>query len=429
MSHQISFPVISRTAFLIVGGDGAYQERLERYLLMQRAARVFIAQDYIVALRIIQDRKSQVSCVICKSGDALQFLYNLRRGRWGGSTVKALKFILMTDTQDVALIRRAAALNANGVIVGMPPRDELMGLIVRAVTSPDPVVPLHPVPAAHIMYAGKPMLAVPLDDGYDDLADHQKAHIAESIVEAAEDLESSAHLVLMWRSRGGALQVRAQSDISGSLKGLTLDAIRSSCNYRLLIELPSNDEPIPETEVHEYGGDQDDLTGTSIESNARKYITPVIIGRVITGGKKMGAEDYFARFVRSQSVVVGSDGRLVRKGDEYYTDLATLAEAFFPEVNMHLPGPWFPDLLSSLDSLFMQSFPQKRSSEVNVTVNFRIRSLRTPQFGEFLKKIDASSLVVELSQADIVDAYEHLLSIQPSSSINRSTAWGRQHYV
>lgn len=414
MPAEQTFQAISRTRFLVIGGDPSLQDRIERYLLMQRAPRVFLAANALAGLRIIQDRRSQVGCIIWAGDGGLEFLHGLRSGRWGGSSIKNLKVILIAKSKSAAFFRRAVGFAVNGVIVGMPPRDEFLSLVWRALTATEPVVPLQSLAAAHMMFGGIPILAVPLDDDYTSLAPSQKADVFSSIVDAFQEFDTSAQLVLLWRGPAGETEIRAQSDVLANLDSLTVSLAKNSCNLRLLIDLPSNDEDIPETEIRQQPEDDSELkTHSEDKGRAKALLTPITIGRVITACKKISATEYFTKFIRCQHIVGRAEsGRLSRIGHEYHTDLPKLAEAHFGDVDMRKPGQWFFDLLIALDSLFIRGYSQSEAITTNVTVNFRIKTLSTPYFENFLRKVDTKTLTIELSQADIVESYDQLLSVQ-----------------
>ena len=50
--------------FLIIDVNGANLDKLERYLLMDAANKVYKAKAPLTALRILQDRRMPVDCVI-----------------------------------------------------------------------------------------------------------------------------------------------------------------------------------------------------------------------------------------------------------------------------------------------------------------------------------------------------------------------------
>jgi DNA-binding response OmpR family regulator len=77
--------IIARTRFLVVDSEAAVGEGLRRFLLAEGSPAVHVAPSTILALRVLQDRRSPVDCVICahrpEALSAVEFLTNLRGGR------------------------------------------------------------------------------------------------------------------------------------------------------------------------------------------------------------------------------------------------------------------------------------------------------------------------------------------------------------
>lgn len=57
--------IIGQTRLLIVDSEPAVGEALRRFLVSQRAPAAYVATTSLLALRVLQDRKTPVDCVIC----------------------------------------------------------------------------------------------------------------------------------------------------------------------------------------------------------------------------------------------------------------------------------------------------------------------------------------------------------------------------
>ena len=80
--------IINQTRFLVIDSEPAVGEALRRFLLGEGAPAAHFAASSLLALRMLQDRKTQIDCVICAhrpANSGIEFLTNLRSGRWGGS--------------------------------------------------------------------------------------------------------------------------------------------------------------------------------------------------------------------------------------------------------------------------------------------------------------------------------------------------------
>src|SRR5262249_35766237 len=114
--------VISQTRFLVVDPDPRVGEGLRRFLLSEKSPAVHVALSPVLGLRILQDRRTPVDCVICSHGSkdysALDFLAGLRAGRWGGLSLQHIKFILMMPAAEGQVIEYASSLRVTGFIIG-----------------------------------------------------------------------------------------------------------------------------------------------------------------------------------------------------------------------------------------------------------------------------------------------------------------------
>jgi len=98
--------VITRTRFLVVVADPKIGEALRRFLASEGALGAHLVQSPVLALRILQDRRTPIDCIVCAhhagAFSGLEFLANLRAGRWGGPSLQHLKFIVMMNSADIA---------------------------------------------------------------------------------------------------------------------------------------------------------------------------------------------------------------------------------------------------------------------------------------------------------------------------------------
>ena len=130
--------IINRTQFLVIDEIPANLKLIERYLMMSAAAKVRTAQSPLLALRILQDPRTPADCVMCAQNmspmSGLEFLQNLRTGRYGSHALNDIKFILMMKEKDDAIIQVANSYRVNGVIFGALDRTTMTQSVVNALT-------------------------------------------------------------------------------------------------------------------------------------------------------------------------------------------------------------------------------------------------------------------------------------------------------
>jgi DNA-binding NarL/FixJ family response regulator len=113
--------IIGQTRFLIIDSEATIAEALRRFLVSEGAPAVHVANSSLLALRVLQDRKTPVDCVICAhrvANSGLEFLMNLRSGRWGGGGMQYLSVILLMENHDEGVMAAADSAKVTGYIVG-----------------------------------------------------------------------------------------------------------------------------------------------------------------------------------------------------------------------------------------------------------------------------------------------------------------------
>ena len=128
--------IIGQTRFLVVDPQPAVGEALKRFLMSEGSPAVHVATAPVFALRILQDRRMPVDCVICAHTpdtiSGLEFLTNLRAGRWGGLTLQNVNFILMMAARDSAVMKAADSVKVTGYILGGLGKENVRQSIVKA---------------------------------------------------------------------------------------------------------------------------------------------------------------------------------------------------------------------------------------------------------------------------------------------------------
>jgi len=412
---------VSRARVLIISDNKAFIEIAERYLILAGVARVFVAQNALLGLRILQDHKANIGCVLWSAPAGVEFLVNLRSGRWGGG-LKRQRFILYLPTRDVTTIRKAVSLAVNAVVVGMPDREEFSNGVRRAIASEVPHVPLEVFQAAHLNYRGMEALFVPLPDGFEVSSDRYQTELAAGLAEAAFEIQIACPLVMIWRSRDGASHVRASAELLSFLKDLSIEFITSNLNRYLLVDKPEKtgksqpgpelDEATPRPLENDKWGDGEERSPAMTKSAigvrfTHTKVMPTDIARLVAGFKKMGSRQFFDKYCFSQNAVtITADGAFAHTGKEFFTNLSGLSSDFFPQTDARKVVNREHELLATLDSLFLQSFHPENHPEVQLSINLRVHTLSTPIFASFLERVNPRGLTIEVTQADIVSNFE-----------------------
>ena len=372
MSDPATEGVIHSKRFLVVDGDRKVLDSIERYLLMEAASKVYKAGAPLAALRILQDDKTEVDCVICANKwgtiSAMEFLQNLRTGRWGGPKVSDVDFILMMDQVDESVIRIADTYNVTGYIFGEIERKSVTEAITYALGKGESQSPFAKCPVAHIRLSGADVILVAFEIcSFGELSSNEQQEIIQDITTATTEFRLSGQVVPVWEDAEGRTMFIAPKNYHSALKSVTLDTVWRSLNR----EIPVKKNPHLRTQVSGRRSEQDSKAGTAEGSVSRsagskdeavalkaegkpagplRALTHEDIGRVLLAFKHMGPEKFEQSFVKSQRIVKRTpDNTFVPVLRECFVNLDKLRKEIFAEVDLRTSGQMFNDLTLSLD--------------------------------------------------------------------------------
>lgn len=423
MQLSVDAEILGRTRVLVISNNKAFVERSERYLSLIGVSRVYTAKNALLGLRLLQDRQINIGCVLWWAPKGLEFLAGLRTGRWG-SALKKQRFVLYLPARDTEAIRKADALSVNGVVVGLPDRELFAYSFKRATQSQDPYLPLKMFRGAHVYYRGAELLFVPLPDGFETLTAKYKCELERALTNAASQMNIRCPLVMTWRCRDGLIYCKAGSELPRVVDGLSLEFINSNLNRRLLIDLDQKfrgkDAPVNEVVDAQHN---DNEGWIDLGRREAKTIVPHVkrrtsnvnlkstdIACVIKAFKEMGRKKYFDKYCFSQNIIsITPNTTLSHVAREYFTSLKELASDCFPDVDISKIVSREPELFHILDSIFLQSFFLSAEQKEDVTINLRVHTLGTPLFESFLRRVVPTRLMIEITQADIVNNFEQFL--------------------
>jgi CheY-like chemotaxis protein len=245
---------INRTKFLIVDDLPARSELVERYLLLSSARQVRKASAPLAALRIMQDARTQVDCVLCahefKPMSGLEFLQNIRAGRYGSRSIAEIKFILMLRQRDEHVIQAATSVGVNGHIIGAFDRDSLTGLITQALKE-QPTTPSKAdapgslflsdvskgavIKLAHIRVQGTDLIIVPFEQSFGEKSPQEQQHAFNALRENVDRARLQGELVPVWETRIGGMAFLAPQGLHPYFQSISFDFVRANLNRELRI--------------------------------------------------------------------------------------------------------------------------------------------------------------------------------------------------
>ena len=302
MSDPVEEGVIHRKRFLIVDGDREVLDSLERYLMMEAAPKVYKAKAPLAALRILQDDNTAVDCVICanKHGkiSGMEFLQNLRTGRWGGPSVRDVNFILMMDKEDEAIIRTADSLNVTGYLFGELDRISAIETINKVLEHCESQSPLMKCPIAHVRLGGADVIAVAFDKSFGDAPQEEQQQTIQDIHVAAKECRIGGQVVPVWEDENGRTMFLAPSNYHAALKDISVDSVWRNLNREIPIK------KTPHLRKEETGrGAKETSEEEQEETGPLRSLTHEDIGKVLLAFREVGADKFEKSFVQSQTIV------------------------------------------------------------------------------------------------------------------------------
>lgn len=274
--------VFRKTRFLIIDDRPAALELIERYLLLGNALQVRKVKSPLEALRFLQDPRTPVDCVICSSTmtplSGMEFLQNLRNGRYGSRPLSEVKFILLMKQRDEAMIALATSFRARGFIIGGFDRTSLTKSVFEALAPPaaqtpgaktaaarpaqaanghqsddEPLV-LQPEAApaaayelgadlanrtklqvAHIREQGVDLIIVPLDHSFGQKPQSEQAQAIQALRTSATNSRMQGEVVPVWDSGGGAMAFIAPKGYHSYFRSISLQFVFEKLNRELYV--------------------------------------------------------------------------------------------------------------------------------------------------------------------------------------------------
>ena len=419
--------VIAWTRFLIVDSEAAVGEGLRRFLIAEGSPAVHVAPSAILALRVLQDRKTPVDCVICAERpdaiSAVDFLANLRAGRWGGVALQHMSVILLMPTRNAAAIAAADNLNVSGYILGGLGKENVRNSILKALDPRGLAKALPNFKIAHMRAGEADLIVAPFPASFGRLRTEKQQQAIQSIALAVQREQLSGGVAAIYPAENGETAFIAPESYSRFLLKMTVESVGKMLNRAIHVDWVGGDptveakaddkpdaatEPLPLFEEDEEAAISDRRRVASKTERPRsRGLTDDDIRGVASAFKEMGPKEFVEKFVRHQSILLqGQSEFLAPTMRECYVSIELLRGAFFPGVEMRGSKRSFQNLTHMLDQLMLRSLAFLPQDGLPCSLNLNVHSILTQTFETALKTASVENLTFEIPQPMIASHFE-----------------------
>lgn len=399
--------------FLLVDSYGTPLDKIERYLLMEAAAKVYVAKTPLIALRTLQDRRTPVDCVICahKTGpiSGLGFLANLRAGRWGGRSLQQVRFVLMMESRSEWAMDTAIDFRVDGFIYGELDRTSFTKAIAKALTS-------EPCKVAHVHQNGADFIIVPFDRAFGKMPPEAQ-HEAIEVIRDSASRYMRGDVIAVWPDAGGSMGFLAPPHHHAFFQTMTLDFVAANLNRELylnpehelellIVDLAAKNRgesrPAKAPQRQPAAAEADTDTGRKKRPFAKEDMV-----KVADVFKQLGPERFVKAFVRNQLVVTKTSGAPAKRlMSEYFVSISSLRKPLFGDAEMHGCGRLFDDFTLLLDQILLRSFKCLDGTDQPFSINLNVQSVFTKHFETFIDEAPTDLLTIEFRQPNIVECFD-----------------------
>lgn len=424
--------ILARTRFLVVDSEAAVAEGLRRFLLAEGAPAVHVAPSTILALRILQDRRTPVDCVICAHRPAalsgVEFLTNLRAGRWGGIPLQHISFLLLMPVRDRQAMAAADSVKVSGYILGNLDKNNVRQSIVQALDPRGVSKALPNFKIAHVRAGERDLILAPFPPSFGRLRTEQQQQALQAVSVGAQRESLSGAVAAVYADPNGRTAFVAPAVYERFLSRLTVEAVGTMLNRAIYVEWTGGDptveapdeagaddiEPLPLFEEEEEEKKEEETSDrrrvvSKAHRPARGLMDEDIRG-VAKAFKEMGAEEFVGRFVRHQAIVLQSESQIVAPTmREFYVSIDLLRKEFFPGVEMRGSKRSFQSLTHMLDQLMLRSLPFLPRDGLPSSLNLNVHSILTQTFDSVLKTTNLENFTFEIPQPMIASHFQEFV--------------------
>ncbi|MGE3477562.1 MAG: hypothetical protein AB7H70_17300 [Rhodospirillaceae bacterium] len=416
--------IIAQTRFLVIDSEPGVGEALRRFLVSEGAPAVYVAPSSLLALRVLQDRKTPVDCVICAhrpANSGLEFLANLRSGRWGGP-LQYLSCILLLDSDDANVVRAATAAKVAGFIQGGLGKENVRQSIVQALDPRGIAQALPNFKVAHIRAGENDLIIAPFPASFARLGAVQQKKAVQAVELAVQKNQWSGGVIAIYPGADGKPGFVAPPIYDRFLMRLTVESVDKMLNRALHVAWTDGDptsdasaaepaedavEPLPLFEETEEEAISDRRRGAPIgETSRARGLTEEDIRGVAKAFKDMGPQDFVDKFVRQQTILLRNELQPMAPAmREFYVSIDLLRKEFFPGVEMRGSKRAFQSLTHMLDQLMLRSLAHLPQNGVPCSLNLNVHSILTQTFDAAIKNISVENITFEIPQPMITSYF------------------------
>jgi len=425
--------IISQTRFLVVDPNPKVAEGLRRFLVSEKSPAVHVAPSPVLALRVLQERRTPVDCIICaydpEAFSALEFLANLRTGRWGGLSLQHLKFILLLSSEDPHVMEAANNLRVTGYIIGSLSKENVHKSILAALDPGETVRAPPNFKVAHVRAAEADLILAPFPLSFGHWSPEKQQQAIQAVAAAAQKARLSGAVAAVYPSANGDTRFIAAPIYERFLARVTVANLEQMLNRPLYIEWGDNDPaaapeavetedtgdllgelfgdaPLPEPEPEEDTSDRR-RSAVKKDKSFSRGLTEADIRAVALAFKEMGPQEFVGKYVRHQTILLQDQSQpLTPMMREFYVSIDLLRQSFFPGAEMRGSNRYFQSLTHMLDQLMLRSLPHLPLNGTPCSLNVNVHSILTQTFENALKNTRADLLTFEIPQPMIAQHTE-----------------------
>lgn len=420
--------------FLIIDMNSANLDKLERYLLMDAASKVYKAKAPLTALRILQDRRTPVDCVICAQKTTpitgLDFLQNLRTGRYGGKSLRETSFILTMGLKDDAIVNAADSFLVSGYMFGELSRDNVAEVVNKVLKHTPTEDQPNQCRIAHVRESGLDLVLVPFEAGFGFLSPEDQQQAIDAIRKTTILAGLKGEVIPIWPTDDDGTSFLAPESHHSVVQNISMDFVRANLNRQFTpIGLPDTVRSSLPAEANKKSTERKVGKGASSKpSFSKKEPKALGVGRGDTKGdsekqetlfsdehirkvmaayKQLGPEKFIKAFVRGQPIIhsLGKE-KFDTLMTEFYVSVDRLRKPLFANAEMRGRGLVFHDLTMLFDQIILRSFDHVPVNGGLFSINLNVQSIFTKAFETFIETVPAERLVVEFRQPNIIEYFD-----------------------
>lgn len=408
--------IIAQTRFLVIDSEPTIGEALRRFLVAEGSPGAYVATSSLLALRVLQDRRTPIDCVICAhrpANSGLEFLTSLRGGRWGTGGFQNLPVILLMETPDEYVMAAADEAKVTGYITGGLGKENIRQSIVAALDPRGLAQALPNFKIAYLKAGDNDLIIAPFPASFANLRVAQQQQAIADVTAGAQKQQMTASVIAIFPGLDGKAEFIAPKVYDRFLAKLTVEGVEKMLNRAIHVDWAGGDPTVPPPDEDDveplplFEEDVVDRRRSAPAGSKGRTLTDDDIRGVGKAFKDMGAEEFVRRFVRHQTVLVRDEVQPTAPAmREYYVSIDLLRKEFFPGVEMRGSKRAFQSLTHMLDQLMLRSIAHLPQNGLHASLNLNVHSILTQTFDTALKNVSLENFTFEIPLPMITSYFE-----------------------